>query len=106
MEELAKIKTIPTSLIDSGGLKIYTTFDMNAQTKMEENILKYMGNQEELQIASVMVNPQTGGVLALTGGLNYAKSQYNRETQSTRQVGSTLKPLLYYADLELSLLHI
>lgn len=100
MEELAKIKTIPTSLIDSGGLKIYTTFDMNAQTKMEENILKYMGNQEELQIASVMVNPQTGGVLALTGGLNYAKSQYNRATQSKRQVGSTMKPFLYYAALE------
>lgn len=100
LQELASIKTIPTSLIESGGLKIYTTFDMNAQTKMEENILKYMGNQEELQVASVMVDPNTGGVLALTGGLNYAKSQYNRATQSKRQVGSTMKPFLYYAALE------
>ncbi len=100
LEELANIKMIPTSLIDSGGLKIYTTFDMDAQTKMEENILKYMGNQDDLQIASVMVNPETGGVLALTGGLNYAKSQYNRATQSKRQVGSTMKPFLYYAALE------
>ena len=100
LQELASIKTIPSSLIESGGLKIYTTFDMNAQTKMEENILKYMGNQEELQVASVMVDPTTGGVLALTGGLNYAKSQYNRATQSKRQVGSTMKPFLYYAALE------
>lgn len=100
LSELASIKSIPTSLIDSGGLKIYTTFDMEAQTKMEENILKYMGNQNELQIASVMVNPTTGGVMALTGGLNYAKSQYNRATQSKRQVGSTMKPFLYYAALE------
>ena len=100
LQELASIKTIPTSLIESGGLKIYTTFDMNAQTKMEENVLKYMGNQEELQVASVMVDPNTGGVLALTGGLNYAKSQYNRATQSKRQVGSTMKPFLYYAALE------
>ena len=100
LQELASIKTIPASLIESGGLKIYTTFDMNAQTKMEENILKYMGNQEELQVASVMVDPTTGGVLALTGGLNYAKSQYNRATQSKRQVGSTMKPFLYYAALE------
>ena len=100
LQELASIKTIPSSLIESGGLKIYTTFDMNAQTKMEENILKYMGNQEELQVASVMVDPSTGGVLALTGGLNYAKSQYNRATQSKRQVGSTMKPFLYYAALE------
>ena len=100
LQELASIKTIPSSLIESGGLKIYTPFDMNAQTKMEENILKYMGNQEELQVASVMVDPSTGGVLALTGGLNYAKSQYNRATQSKRQVGSTMKPFLYYAALE------
>ena len=100
LQELASIKTILTSLIESGGLKIYTTFDMNAQTKMEENVLKYMGNQEELQVASVMVDPNTGGVLALTGGLNYAKSQYNRATQSKRQVGSTMKPFLYYAALE------
>ncbi len=100
LQELASIKTIPTSLIESGGLRIYTTFDMNAQTKMEENVLKYMGNQEELQVASVMVDPNTGGVLALTGGLNYAKSQYNRATQSKRQVGSTMKPFLYYAALE------
>ena len=100
LQELSSIKTIPSSLIESGGLKIYTTFDMNAQSKMEENILKYMGNQEELQVASVMVDPSTGGVLALTGGLNYAKSQYNRATQSKRQVGSTMKPFLYYAALE------
>lgn len=100
LDELEEIDSVPNSLIESGGLKIYTTFDMEAQTKMEESILKYMGNQEELQVASVMVNPYDGGVLALTGGLNYAKSQYNRATMSKRQVGSTMKPFLYYAALE------
>ena len=100
LDELKEIDSVPNSLIESGGLKIYTTFDMEAQTKMEESILKYMGNQEELQVASVMVNPYDGGVLALTGGLNYAKSQYNRATMSKRQVGSTMKPFLYYAALE------
>ncbi len=100
LDELEEIDSVPNSLIESGGLKIYTAFDMDAQTKMEENILKYMGNQEELQVASVMVNPSDGGVLALTGGLNYAKSQYNRATMSKRQVGSTMKPFLYYAALE------
>ena len=100
LDELEEIDSVPNSLIESGGLKIYTTFDMEAQTKMEESILKYMGNQEELQVASVMVNPSDGGVIALTGGLNYAKSQYNRATMSKRQVGSTMKPFLYYAALE------
>lgn len=100
LEELESIKQVPKSLIDSGGLKIYTTFDMDAQVKMEESILKYMKEEDELQIASVMVDPKTGGVLALTGGYNYAKSQYNRATKSKRQVGSTMKPFLYYAALE------
>lgn len=100
LEELEEIDSVPNSLIESGGLRIYTAFDMEAQTKMEESILNYMGNQEELQIASVMVKPSDGGVIALTGGLNYAKSQYNRATMSKRQVGSTMKPFLYYAALE------
>lgn len=100
LNELEQIKEVPKSLIESGGLKIYTTFDMEAEQIMEENILQQMGNQNELQIASVMINPKTGGILALTGGLNYAKSQYNRATQAKRQVGSTMKPFLYYAALE------
>ena len=48
----------------------------------------------------MIINPKDGGVMALTGGLNYAKSQYNRATKSKRQVGSTMKPFLYYAALE------
>jgi len=100
LEELSSIKSVPTSLIESGGLKIYTAFDMDAQTKMEASILKYMDGQDELQVASVLVNPHTGGVTALSGGLNYAKSQFNRATMSKRQVGSTMKPFLYYAALE------
>lgn len=100
LEELESIKEVPKSLIDSGGLKIYTTFDRDAQENMENSILKMMGNQDDLQIASVIINPKDGGVMALTGGLNYAKSQYNRATKSKRQVGSTMKPFLYYAALE------
>lgn len=99
LRELKSIKEVPSSFIDSG-LKIYTTFDESAQKSMEESILKYMGDQSELQVASVMVDPSTGGILALTGGLNYAKSQYNRALSSKRQVGSTMKSLLYYAALE------
>ncbi len=100
LDELEKIKEVPKSLMESGGLKIYTTFDMNAEQIMEQNILNKMANQDELQVASLMINPKTGGILALTGGLNYAKSQYNRATKAKRQVGSTMKPFLYYAALE------
>jgi len=46
------------------------------------------------------MEPETGKVLALTGGKDYSKSQYNRATTAKRQVGSTMKPFLYYTALE------
>lgn len=100
LTELNSIKSVPTSLLDSGGLKIYTTLDKDVEASLENTILSYMGNQTELQVSSVIVEPTTGKVKALSGGLNYAKSQYNRATKAKRQVGSTMKPFLYYAALE------
>lgn len=99
MQELRSIKTIPEELIQNGGIKVYTYLDLNAQKVLEKNILNYLGDSE-LQSASVVVNPKTGGIIALSGGINYSKSQYNRATVATRQVGSTMKPFLYYGALE------
>lgn len=47
-----------------------------------------------------MINPKNGRIVALTGGKNYNKSQFNRAISAKRQVGSTMKPYLYYAALE------
>ena len=99
LNELSNIKKIPASLINAGGLKIYTTLDLKEQTSLENNILSNKVD-DELQVASFIVDPKTGAVKALTGGMNYAKSQYNRAVKSKRQVGSTMKPFLYYAALE------
>lgn len=99
MSELENLKGIPSSLLDSGSLKIYTNLDIEAQSKLEEAILNNV-EDEKLQVASVLIDPDNGGVLALTGGMNYSVSQYNRALQSKRQVGSTMKPFLYYAALE------
>ena len=99
LNELANIKEVPASLVNAGGLKIYTTLDLKEQTSLENNILNNKVD-DELQVASVIVDPKTGAVKALTGGMNYAKSQYNRALKSKRQVGSTMKPFLYYAALE------
>jgi 1A family penicillin-binding protein len=99
LEELETLKGIPTSLLDSGSLKIYTNLDMDAQSKLESEILSNV-EDENLQVAGIMIDPDSGAVLALTGGMDYQKSQYNRATQAKRQVGSTMKPFLYYAALE------
>ncbi len=99
LRELQTLKGIPTSLLDSGSLKIYTTLDRKAQEKLETEILENVEDQN-LQVASVLIEPETGAVRALTGGIDYAESQFNRAIQAKRQVGSTMKPFLYYAALE------
>lgn len=100
MKELKKIGTIPDSLIKTNGLKIYTNLDLNAQTILEESINNNLKNNQDIQVAAVVVEPSTGKIIALTGGRDYVKSQFNRATDSRRQVGSTMKPFLYYAALE------
>lgn len=99
LSELNSLGMIPKSLIKSGGLKIFTNLDIGIQTTMEEAIIKHI-NDENVQTASIVIDPSTGGVLALAGGVDYAKSQYNRVIQAKRQVGSIIKPFLYYGALE------
>ncbi len=100
LSELKTLKEVPESLIETGGLKIYTNLDVDVQKKLENVVNDQMKNQKELQVASIIVEPKTGKVLALIGGKNYSASQFNRVTQAKRQVGSTIKPFLYYAALE------
>ena len=99
MDELKSIKTIPSSFLDTGGLKIYTNLDLGAQKALEDSANKNITN-DEIQMAGVIMDPKTGKVLALSGGRDYNKSQYNRATMAKRQVGSTIKPFLYYSALE------
>lgn len=99
IDELKSIDSIPTSFLTTGGLKIYTNLDLNLQKEMEQNMKEDITN-ENLEIASIAMDPKTGNILALIGGRDYSKSQFNRATQAKRQVGSTMKPILYYAALE------
>ena len=98
LDELKNIPSIPESLLTTGGIKIYTTLDTEAQMQLEKAIDEK--NMGEMQIASIMMNPDNGEVLALVGGTDYNSSQYNRATAAKRQVGSTMKPFLYYSALE------
>ena len=48
----------------------------------------------------VVLDPYSGNVLALVGGFNFKKSEFNRVTQAKRQPGSAFKPIVYAAALE------
>lgn len=98
INELYSIKSIPKSYINNG-LKIYSTLDLDAQTNLENNINSEI-DDDNLQVSAVMIKPENGDIIALVGGKDYSKSEYNRALFSKRQVGSTIKPFLYYAALE------
>ena len=99
MNELNSLSGIPKSYLDTGNIKIYTTLDLDAQ-KALENGLKKASVDDKVETAKVMMEPKSGGVIALIGGMNYGKSQYNRVISSLRQPGSTVKPFLYYKAIE------
>lgn len=99
IEELKSLKEIPESFLETGGLKVYTSLDMDAQKELEETVKNTMPDSD-LETASVMVNPNNGRVIALVGGKDYSKSEFNRAVNAKRQVGSTMKAFLYYAALE------
>jgi len=53
----------------------------------------------QVQGAMVVLEPQNGAVLALSGGFDYDRSNFNRAIQAERQPGSNFKPFIYSAAL-------
>lgn len=98
----------PQEVLESEGLRIFTTLDMTYQrfaekavseglTNLEKNYAKALpkDHQGQLQAALIAIKPSNGYVRALVGGRSYADSQFNRATQAKRQPGSTFKPFVY-----------
>ena len=100
MEELYSLNIIPDDYLQNNCIKIYTNLDLNAQKELENSINNNIKDNNEIQTSGMMIENYTGKILALAGGRNYEKSQYNRATKSKRQVGSTMKTFLYYSALE------
>lgn len=86
--------------ISLGGLKVYTTLNLDQQEIAEKTISNMISSDSDIQAGLVAMNPKNGYVKALVGGRNYEESPFNRAVQAVRQPGSTMKPLLYYAALE------
>ena len=100
MEELDNLNVIPDDYLDNNSIKIFTNLDLNAQEKLEQATNNNIETENDIQTSSVMIENKTGRIIALIGGKDYEKSQYNRAIYSKRQIGSTIKPFLYYAALE------
>ncbi|MDR1620078.1 MAG: PBP1A family penicillin-binding protein [Clostridiales bacterium] len=85
----------------NGGYHIYTAMDMRLQTACEEMMLDktlFPEAAQDVQAAMVVVDINTGGVVALMGGRESTTALgYNRATRIRRQPGSVIKPIIAYA---------
>jgi penicillin-binding protein 1B len=94
------------------GLRINSTLDPMIQPAAAQSLEKGLAKLEAahphltpsvesvVQGAVVVLDPKTGSVLALVGGRDYRRSQFNRAVQARRQPGSLFKPFVYLAALE------
>ncbi len=83
-----------------GGLRVVTTIDLELQRLAREAIEGWLTGDEGPTAALVAVDPRDGRVLAMVGGENYRKSQFNLAVQGERQPGSSFKPFVLAAALE------
>ncbi|MFH0777372.1 MAG: PBP1A family penicillin-binding protein [Candidatus Eisenbacteria bacterium] len=113
--------------IYEGGLKVYTTLDLDLQRASElalekrlcelERTMQYdvrrcdQGTAKQgalregnftsyVQGAVVAIDPNNGHVRAMVGGRDFSESPYNRAVQAKRQPGSAFKPFIYVAAID------
>ena len=82
--------------------RVQTTFVAELQDAAEAavtNGLKKTG-KPALQAALVAIDPATGNILAMVGGRDYQRSEFNRASRSLRQPGSAFEPFVFAAALE------
>jgi penicillin-binding protein 1A len=90
----------PSSQVFGGGLRVQTTIDLELQGFAREAISKWLTDPEGPSAALVAIDPRNGKVLAMVGGNNYRKSQFNLAVQAERQPGSAFKPFVLATALE------
>lgn len=93
-------------VVAQGGLRVTTTLDLDLQEKAQEIVSEEIADVESLHItngAAVVLDPQTGEILAMVGSKNFNDPDYDGQvnvTLSLRQPGSAIKPVTYVTALK------
>jgi len=116
---------------EDGGLRIYTTIDLQLQAAAEKALEDKLAAVEAsrgyphptraqwlarppatrpaqtppdyVQGSVVVLDNATGAALAIVGGRNFQESPFNRALMAKRQVGSTFKPFVYASSVQTGL---
>jgi penicillin-binding protein 1A len=101
--EYVKQQLIPyygSGEVFGGGLRIYTSIDLELQKLAREAIHQWLPDPKGPTAALVAIDPRDGRVLAMVGGRSFKRSQFNLAVQGQRQTGSAFKPFVLTAALE------
>ncbi len=79
--------------VAQGGLKVYTTIDLNMQRLARKAIAEVLDEPEDPASAIVTIDPSNGDIEAMAESESYEKSQYNLAADGHRQPGSTFKAI-------------
>ena len=95
------IESYGRGILETGGIEVTAALDLNLQNQAEQAL----GNgvkriSPELQGALLSMDTATGDLLAVAGGIDFNKSDYNRALFAKRQPGSSIKPLIYATAIE------
>ena len=93
-------------IVEQGGLRVYTTLDYKIQEQTQKAVSEEIAKVESLHItngAAIVIDPNTGEILAMVGSKNYDDPNYDGKvnvTLSLRQPGSAIKPVTYVTALK------
>jgi penicillin-binding protein 1A len=79
--------------VEEGGLKVYTTIDLNMQRLARKAITEVLYESSDPAAAVVTINPHNGDIEAMAESESYGQSQYNLAADGHRQPGSTFKAI-------------
>lgn len=98
-------QTYGEDVVRRGGLRVYTTLDPKVQQLAEKTIcegVKAIPKGSGVKQGSlVSIDVEKGYVQALVGGIDFAKSNFNRAVFAKRAAGSSFKPVVYLTGLRL-----
>lgn len=104
-------------LLYRGGLRVYTTLNSEYQIIAEAAVKKgvtrlvkrrwpeasLLAGWRSPEGALLAIDPTTGAIRAMVGGVDFRKSKFNRAVQALRQPGSAFKPIVYAAAVDMGI---
>jgi penicillin-binding protein 1A len=94
------IKQYGLATVKSGGLRVYTTIDLEFQRQARAAIKNAMGDIGPSS-AIVTIDPRNGDILTMASSARYSQSKFNLAAQGHRQPGSSFKVMALLTALRL-----